>query len=381
MTVPPWTQATYESSITRLCWRDSAYAQGWEACPAIAADDELRQLVGMELELEAVPEWARRIVVDSIHSLPACGHYAFPLAFLEIVEAIGAEQLQTFVHGCYTVARERKQEMMDYVLCLDGWLAGADPQDVARELGALGHRCIDWDAACADLWDVLGERDALKDLLIERLILLERWAIKKTAWDDDRASAFGRDRYLGTYSETPGRDGVSRWTHADPPVPDFDVHASPRLRRLEARIAELHPDTPIPGWGGDHLYCGWLCAPKAFRYLERIVWEIGCGRNVCNGEHVPGFLRCEDTYPDLAEAAMWWLSYLSALDGWWRGEPERGEVAGQVGRRLGEPTPVKRWLVRLLRHSLRLGETVWWAYRLHGGKAPGKSGTRPLHVD
>jgi hypothetical protein len=394
---PQWTQSTYESSITRLCWRDSAYAQGWDACPAIAADDELRQIVGMELELETVPEWARRIVVDSLHSLPGCGHYLFPLAFLDILEAIGAEQPQAFVHGCYTVARARKQEMIDYVLCLDGWLAGAEWPDVARELNALGYRRLDWDAVCTDLWEVLGEHDELKDRLVERLILLQRWAIKKTAWDDDRASQFGRDRYLGPYSETPGRDGVSRWTHADPPAPDFDVHASPRLQRLEARIAELHPGTPVPGWGGDHLTCGWLCAPKAFRYLERIVWEIGGGRLAREGERVPGFLRCEDTWFDLAEAAEWWRAYLAALDGWWRGtewlgqetgHSERetghskpndrlqGAVADQVSERLGAPTPVKRWLVRLLRHSLRLGETVWWARWPDDGRAFGRSGTK-----
>jgi hypothetical protein len=52
---------------------------------------------------------------------------------------------------------------------------------VARELSALGYRRIDWDAVCADLWDVLGEHGELKDLLVERLIMLERWAIKKTA--------------------------------------------------------------------------------------------------------------------------------------------------------------------------------------------------------
>jgi hypothetical protein len=116
------------------------------------------------------------------------------------------------------------------------------------------------------------------------------------------------------------------------------------------------------------------------------VWEIGRGRNVRrrnvrNGERVPGFLRCEDSWPDLAEAAAWWHAYLSALDGWWRGAPERGAVAGQVGRRLGESTPVKRWLVRLLRHHLRLSETVWWAYRLYEGRAAGKSGMKPLNGD
>jgi hypothetical protein len=136
--------------------------------------------------------------------------------------------------------------------------------------------------------------------------------------------------------------------------------------------------------GGDHLTCGWLCAPKAFRYLERIVWEIGGGRSARGriaqkGERVPGFLRCEDTWPNLAEALAWWHAYLATLDGWWREEPEQGAVAVQVYRRLGEPTPVKRWLVRLLRHSLRLAETVWWARWPGEGRAIGKSGTKPLY--
>ena len=369
-----WSKEVYEASVSSRCWWFTPHDDGWDGSRRhgvdLPADDELRGIVAMECELGAVPEWAQRVVEGSFHSLPPCGHYLFPRAYLDAVSAIGSEAPPAFLHTCFTVERRRKGEMVDYCLCLDAWLAGAPPDGPARELMALGHRRIDWLSVCADLWKVLGEHTELKGLLVERTLHQTRWWVKSSVWDDDLAADFGRDEYLGDYSET----GCYATDNGNPDLraPTFRQDASPRIQRLEARLAEICADWE---WFRRVIVeFSWPCAPKAFRYMEGLLWSIGKeGPAVAlpdypleNAEEVPGFLRCEDTWPDQDKAAQWWRSFLGALRGWWRGQPEKGHVAEEVNQCLGEVTPVKRWLVRLLvrrldmleRHSGILGQLV-----------------------
>lgn len=94
---------------------------------------------------------------------------------------------------------------------------------------------------------------------------------------------------------------------------------------------------------------------------------------------MPGFLQCEDTYPDQAQAATWWRAFCAALDGWWQGRSESGATAADVRARLGEPTPVKHWLVRLfLRKIRRLEENDEEFTRLVNPPARSKRGARPV---
>ena len=132
--------------------------------------------------------------------------------------------------------------------------------------------------------------------------------------------------------------------------PFFVEQQVPRVKKLEARIAELSPDSK---WFRDSIHCTWLCAPKSFRFLERILWAVGKGRKPEPDDDIPGFLQAEDTYPDHDAAAEWWKAFLGALDAWWQGRDAEGDVADDVCRRLGERTPVKRWLVRLFARRLR----------------------------
>ena len=106
----------------------------------------------------------------------------------------------------------------------------------------------------------------------------------------------------------------------------------------------------------------WPCAFKGFRNMEKTLWCIGKERPVIdlpsfplnNPEEVPDFLLCRDTYPNQDDVTWWWDSFLAALRAWWRGEPVQGPVGAEVERRLGEPTPIKRWLVRLLVRRLEV---------------------------
>ena len=363
-----WSKEAWESSVSSRCWEFTPYDAGWDSCPELRADEELHEIVAMERVLGEVPKWAKRIVESSIRHVPFCGSYHFPRAFLEALDAIGAQEPPAFVHGCFTVDAERKRVLQDYCFCLDAWLAGAPSEDAAAELKALGARRVDWDAVCRDLWEVLGEHTEMQELLVERLLHFLRHYIKFAIWDNDRASKFCRDQYLGTISTDPSANEANVYAHAERAAPGCDEAASPRVRRIEARLAEICPD-----WERFRmllLWEWWLCAPKAFRFLERKLWFIGQGSPLdpegfqSDGQtaawwkaflaaDVPGFLRCEDTYPNQHEAAAWYREFCAALDGWWHGKPQSGAVADDVNTRLGEDTPVKRWLVRLFLRRIR----------------------------
>jgi len=59
------------------------------------------------------------------------------------VTAIGSGKAPSFVHSCYTVDRERKERLADYVFCLDAWLGGASSQEASAELerdGSVSNR-------------------------------------------------------------------------------------------------------------------------------------------------------------------------------------------------------------------------------------------------
>ena len=362
-----WSKDVYGRSISSRCWWFTTYDEGWQDGRGIAVDEELQAIVQMEMALGVVPEWARQVVEKPINYVPPCGHYSFPRGYLDAVSAIGSQDSTALLHSyCFAVDRNRKRAFVDYCLCLDAWLAGASPQAAARELIALGHRKIDWNAVCRDLWHVLGEHTEMKDLLVERVLHQTRWWIKSAVWDDDFAADFGRDQYLGDYAEA----GCFAADNGNPDIiaPTFRQDLSPRVQRMEARLAEICPD-----WASWFRWviieASWPCAPKAFRYLEKLLWCIGRERPVIslpswpleNPEEVPGFLRCEDTWPNQDAAAVWWESFLAALRGWSQERPQRGAVADDVNHRLGAHTPIKRWLVRLFVRRLEVAVA-------HGGK-------------
>jgi hypothetical protein len=364
-----WTNETYSRSVTSECWWFTPYHKDdpsyWES---VSKDEEMKEIVTMEQSLDEIPEWSRSVGIDY---LPPCGLYDFPKALLQVVSLIGsADQAlidQTFKHQCYAVERDRKQAAEDYCLCLDAWLAGADPQPVAAELTALGRRKVNWLKVCADLWDVLGERDEKKELLVERLLEAIRYAIKASKWDDERGTEFGRDLYVGDYVQLPNGDA------------SYSVLSSPRVKRIEEQLSSLDPE-----W---HRFIGvdlgfwWLCAPKAFRFLDRDLWAIGNDRRPEKGEQIPGFLQCEDTYPNRDHAAKWYSEFCAALDAWWQGNRPTGSTGDLVCQRLGDDSPVKRWLVRLFLKKLRTYEATGGSIGLLVNPgARQKWGTRPIEI-
>lgn len=343
-----WSKQTWEASVSSCCWWYTPYDAGWDGCRQhggnIEGDDELRQIVEMERGLGRAPDWARQVIERCLNCLPPCGHYLFPRPYLEALDAVGSETPPAFLHTCYTAEQTRKERAQDYCFCLDAWLAGAAPEGAAGELGARERPGPDWTAVCHNLWQALDERTELKELLVERLLHRYRWWIKSLVWDDDARDLFGRDQYLGDIAGSGDQYGNP---FCDPFFVEQQV---PRVKKLETRIAELCPDAK---WFRDFIHCTWLCAPKSFRFLERILWAIGKSRKPRPDDDIPGFLQSDDTYPNQDHAATWWRAFLAALDAWWQEQTVGGDVADDVCRRLGERTPVKCWLVRLFARKLR----------------------------
>lgn len=361
-----WCKENYEASVTSRAWGATPYDAGWEESAKYGEDlpgsAELRAIFDEEMALGGVPEWAGEIVERMIGPLPMCGHYAFPLPVTEIGEAIGRERAPEVVHGCYTADRERKILMSYYVYCLDAWLSRAPLEAAQAELARRPDLGKDWAAICKAVYETLGESSRPKTLLVRRLIQRLRWWVKTLIWDGDRRDQFGLDAYGGDVRGTPE-------TYGNPPFGDpyFAELRTSGIEKLTEQIRERVPE----GRGLlDCIESTWLCAPKVFRYLERIILGMGALGSGEPPDDRP-ILQCEDTVPDVESHRAWYESFMASLSSWLDGDASaRPEI--------GEPTPVRHWLVRILRHKLRLYEEHDPFGNLVGVKSTGRRGTKTV---
>ena len=91
-----WSEDVFGKSVSSRCWNYTPYEDGWNAGPS--TDDELKQIVEMEYELEAVPQWAQQLVERDINYIAPCGHYLFPEPYLEAISAIGSQTVPPMIH-------------------------------------------------------------------------------------------------------------------------------------------------------------------------------------------------------------------------------------------------------------------------------------------
>lgn len=345
-----FSRQTYEGSISSRCWSYTPFNAGWDECAALREDADMAEILRMEEALAPVPEWAGNVVERSINYPPFCPHYAFPRPYLEVLDAIGQQRPAAFIHGCYTADRNRKERMGDYVLCLDAWRAGASAKEAAAEVAGRSPFVADWASICRDVWSVLGERSEVKQLLVGRTIHRQRWWMKTLVWDDDSRDVYCRDQYLGQVGcRTEGHGHYGNEAFEDPYFAELSV---PEVEHTERRLAEICTDWPV---FRNLIRHSWLCAPKAFRFLERLLWCVGKEKIVvhlpdhprADGEDVPDFLQCRDTYPDLAEARGWVRGFSRGLRSWLAGGPPDGCAAQDVHHRLGDRSDLKVWVCRL----------------------------------
>jgi len=354
----------FEDSLTRLAVR---YTQVDEDLAGhFAVSQDRHRLLAEELRLGTVPDWAREIITRMLGSpLAPCGHYTFPAPVAQVTEAIGAERCPAFVIGCYTADPARKRRLQAVIYCLDAWHHDAPIETAAWELERRETDGKDWPSIVCRVYVALGDRTELRLLLVERLIHRLRWWVKSHSWMDDPRTAFGLDQYLGDLR------GDGDWgDFGDPELRDpyFVELREPDVVKAETRIRQEVPDgTALL----DRIHSTWLCAPKVFRYIERLIHEVGGVGSGGAPDYKKCLLDCEDTYPDFGLARQWESDYLDRLSRWLRDDTD-------AVPELGSPTPVKQWLVGLLKYRLEL--MIPWT-RFIAGHPSGHSGTAPLLMD
>ncbi len=354
-------QERLNASVTRIGLRFTEVDE--DLWGSLVASPELRSLVTEEAALGTVPDWAKEIVTRMIGSpLAPCGHYAFPAPVVQIIEAIGLECCPDFVMGCYTADLARKRRLQAIVYCLDAWLHGAPLETATWELERQHIDDKNWSGIVRSIYTTLGDPHPLRVLLVERLIHRLRWWVKTHSWDNDARLQFGLDQYLGD----PRGDGD--WgDFGDPELRDpyFVELREPDIVTMEERIRTEVAD-------GEALLVRiqstWLCAPKAFRYIERLLLEIGAIGTTDTPDFDQRLLDCDDTYPDFEQAREWEAALLNRLASWLAGDSDAVPELGPV-------TPTKHWLAGLLRYRLMLMDD--WT-RFIGGRPRGRSGGAAL---
>jgi len=351
------TYEQFERSLTRLAVGMTQVDEDPEGHFAALLD--LRRLLAEELGLGAIPDWAREIVVRMLASpLAPCGHYTFPAPLAQVIDAIGEERCPDFVIGCYTADPVRKRRLQAVIYCLDAWLHDAPLETATWELGRRDIDGKDWPDIVRRVYVALGERTELRLLLVERLVHRLRWWAKAHSWAEDARTAFGIDQYLGDLR------GDGDWgDFGDPELRDpyFVEPREPDVVEMETRVMQMMPEAaPLLV----RIQETWLCAPKAFRYVERVLHEIGAAGTDRAPDFSRSLLDCEDTYPDFDVARTWEADCLDRLSRWLKGEIDAVPA-------LGPPTSVKLWLVGLLRYRLEL--MAPWT-RFIAGQPSGRSG-------
>jgi len=355
----------YEKGVTSTAWSGTPYdiphdnREEWEE--RILSSSELKVILEEELNLGKIPEWAVEIVNRQISTFPACGHYTFPHPLLEVVDAIKNEKCPDFVISCYTADSERKKLMSYYIYCLDGWLKKAPIEIALAELQMRDALGKDWKQILSNIHETLEEPTEEKSLVVRRLIHRLRWWIKTLTWFDDRRDRFQLDVYSGDIR------GDEKWgDYGNPPFADpyFTELQLPEIQEMTSLIRDKVPEGEGFAVSTEQ---NWLCGPKVFRYLERLILRIG---NIDKDEKRDlgdSILQCEDTYPNVESYRKWYSSFVNALAKWFKGTDEGNND-------FGETTPVKHWLFRMLRFKLQLLEKYGTFGKLTGVQEAGKSG-------
>ncbi len=367
-----WNAESFAQSHTASAWACTPYSAGWDGSAQhgedLPASAELRAIFDQETAMGEPPAWALDIIRRMIDPMSMCGHASFPAPLNQIFCAIGEERAPSFVLGCYTAPPERKRRMLSVVYCLDAWLQDAPLEAAQAELRLRrDDMCLDLPAIVANAYGALGERTEVKSLLTEHLVSRLRWWVKTLTWFDDKRDMFQLDAYAGDVRG-------SGDTYGNPPFAD-PYFAQLQLPRTQARAERIRALLPKEDADRilDAIESTWLCAPKAFRFVERIVGDIGAMPGQ-RPERYPTLFESASTYLDLADAQAWYERAIRDMTSWLDGDTD-------ALAQLGEMSPPKRWLVMLLRHKLDLYTRHCTFGALVAGPGKGANGALRLAHD
>jgi hypothetical protein len=240
--------------------------------------------------------------------------------------------------------------MAHVALLLDGWLKCLEPDEVAAALENADGRGRRWREIASDVWQALGEHHARKTLLVRRLLGRLRFWLRAPY-----GAAKPDDNPRMGYLYTPGLGRYPGWDYFG--FADSD----PETIELNERIRQSLDE---PQRWIDLITYTWPCAPKAFRFIERLIAAIGRvpalgpSAPIELGDQLPtGLLRIDETYLDTPTSRRLYNTAIAALirfvgDAIRIGAANSSEIdvtwQDRLVRLLGEPSPLSTWLAALM---------------------------------
>lgn len=255
-------------------------------------------------------------ILDQIIALEIC-NWLLEDSILDLCRAIGSNMpVEKGIGHLASVTEERWDRVWAYYLSLRNWL----PSEGRSGYGSLLKSCDPEGKTPRHVESMLGDRDELKELLVERFCLtLEFWLAGIAPDDSARAKA----------------------------------HRA-AVEKIEEDIKKRDPDSMV--MKALHLEGDGRLQPchfKAFRRYDIILSSIGSGdwRSVIPRRGTDGFGRA-DTMEE----------YLGPVEKWAAGESAEGETGANVNSLLGERDDTKIFLAAFLVSILRsqqLTARIW----------------------
>jgi hypothetical protein len=352
---PIWNRDTFEGSLTRMCFSSTPYDAGWDGDRGLGIDGtvlqgdrQMRRLVEMEVALRPVGVRTQQMAMQ-VKGMPPCG-WCFPQFVEAVCTNLGADDPHAATPcGCYVVGGRRLELMANCALCLDAWAKAVPPATTATALQQRAGDGRDWSRIARNVFDALGEPSRPKRLLVRRLLGRLRFWLRAPlghpkADDNPRLGYF--------YTHSMGRFGG--WDYFSFERHDADVVD------LEAQI---HAEIGSPKRWLELIDCTWPCAPKVFRYLERLIVAIGrieqgaaAAPPALTDELPADILQTEGTFLDSDRSRTLFRTALDALGRFLGDEFPVDATPGALDERwaerladlLGEPSRPKRWPAALL---------------------------------
>jgi len=300
-------------TATRETWEDEILARHRWGQHGDKAESECSRLKQVWESIQPV-DGATREIVKQIVALEIC-NWNMEESILALCTAIGSRCPTDLPIGhMRSISYERWRDVWSYYLALKQWLPRQGPSGYSALL-----RIVDPDAKLhRHVEEMLGERDELKELYVERFCLcLEQFL----------------DGSFGDMSPSRKKHDVA-------------------IPAIEDNIRKIDPEAPLLkfmsyGTGGGRLF---PCSHKLFRRYDIILSSIGLGK--WRGT-MP--MRGTDGFDRAALVA----SYLDPIDDWIQNGQEasvEGEIGSKIVSSLGTPDGTKVFLASLLASLLRSQE-------------------------
>ncbi|MHA2399110.1 MAG: hypothetical protein ACXADU_09495 [Promethearchaeota archaeon] len=321
-----FTKKSYSRSITSKCW----------AYTPLDGEDlpnnlDVKKIFELEMSIPDIPRWAEELAVSKIANIPMCGHYLFPKNVKEILEGIRDEKTIEFFTSCYTVPPDRKASVEIIVKILEAWLNEEEKSTICSRLNLNQEDSIN-NKVIEKIYSNLGNLTKEKAIQVKRLRNRLKWWIKTFIWRGYNREFFTKDDF--SKFDKYGKNDYGNKGFNDPYFVELELEENKKLEKKIRENVNLDPKIITL------IHSTWLCAPKFFRYLEKIILKIGHNKI--------------DVFPDKLKNVNnkeYAEKYFAIINGLLPFVEEK-----KKNEWIGNYTATKEWLVRILLLKLKLYE-------------------------